>query len=382
MNFKEFFRLEINDNRVFGLDILRAVAILFVIILHTNAFLPNSAQPIIGYLVFDGVGVFFVLSGFLIGGILIKDLNKYKFNSLTLRSFWIKRWSRTLPNYFLYLFFSILLIPFIYKDFSTYNLVNYATFTHNLFSAPPDSFYGHSWSLSVEEWFYLLTPMLMMALYKLTNLSLKKVFLATSIFIIFIINFFRIKYFFDHPQFNYELFKNLRYAVFYRFDSLMYGILGAYIYYYYSDFWLRIKKPCLILGAALFFLSYLSILKENYMYRSLITFNLTSITVFLFLPSLSLFKQTQSAWRIPITYISLISYSWYLSNSIIIDILKSISWEGVVNYIQENIYPNYIWTFVKFFNYVLSWVLSFSLSLLTFKYFELPSTEYLRKKLL
>src|SRR5690606_37576027 len=156
--------------------------------------------PIIGYLVFDGVGVFFVLSGFLIGGILIKDLNRYRFNIKTLRTFWIKRWSRTLPNYFLYLFLSVLLIPILYSDFDLLWLINYSTFTHNLFSAPPYAFYGHSWSLSVEEWFYLLTPLLMLLVYKLSNFSLQKVFLTTLILIIFIINFFRIKYFFDNPN--------------------------------------------------------------------------------------------------------------------------------------------------------------------------------------
>lgn len=379
---KRFFKLDINQNRIFGLDILRSVAILFVIILHTNAFLPNSVQPIIGYLVFDGVGVFFVLSGFLIGGILIKDLNRYRFNIKTLRTFWIKRWSRTLPNYFLYLFLSVLLIPILYSDFDLLWLINYSTFTHNLFSAPPYAFYGHSWSLSVEEWFYLLTPLLMLLVYKLSNFSLQKVFLTTLILIIFIINFFRIKYFFDNPNFNYELFQNLRYAVFYRFDSLMYGILGAYIYYYYFDYWNRVKKISLKIGIVLFFLSYLTFLKEDYLYRTIITFNLTSIIVLLFLPSLSLYKQTNSVWRIPITYISLISYSWYLSNSIIIDILKSISWDVVVIFLQENVYPNYIWTIIKLFNYFSAWILSFTISLLTFKYFELPTTEFLRKKFL
>ena len=56
------------ENRILGLDILRAIAILCVVIIRSSNFMPESFIRIIQYIAFDGVSIFFVLSGFLIGG--------------------------------------------------------------------------------------------------------------------------------------------------------------------------------------------------------------------------------------------------------------------------------------------------------------------------
>ena len=70
------FKLDFDQNRVYGLDILRALAVLFVVLSHGSKLLFPSINRITFYLQFDGVAIFFVLSGFLIGGILIKVLEK------------------------------------------------------------------------------------------------------------------------------------------------------------------------------------------------------------------------------------------------------------------------------------------------------------------
>ena len=82
-------------HRIYGLDILRALAILDIVVGHL--------LYRIGYYgvvtIFDGVNLFFVLSGFLIGQILIRLLdNGIQFKSLV--NFWYRRWMRTLPAYF------------------------------------------------------------------------------------------------------------------------------------------------------------------------------------------------------------------------------------------------------------------------------------------
>jgi peptidoglycan/LPS O-acetylase OafA/YrhL len=86
------------NKRVFGLDLLRAAAILFVVIDHGNLLLPDLPRKIADLFVFDGVAIFFVLSGYLIGGILLDKLES-GFNQHSLLDFWIRRWFRTLPNY-------------------------------------------------------------------------------------------------------------------------------------------------------------------------------------------------------------------------------------------------------------------------------------------
>ncbi|HEX7914772.1 acyltransferase family protein, partial [Rudaea sp.] len=87
--------------RRFGLDAWRALAILLVLVGHASFwFLPLTRELDVWYsLAFLGVELFFVLSGFLIGGILI---DKFRSGSFHLRQFWIRRWLRTLPNYFLF----------------------------------------------------------------------------------------------------------------------------------------------------------------------------------------------------------------------------------------------------------------------------------------
>lgn len=96
------FKLQIPENRIYGLDILRAMAILFVLNIHSvHFFSPFSLIfKILTPLNLDGVTLFFVLSGFLIGGILINQFEKDRITFNTLANFWVRRWFRTLPNYF------------------------------------------------------------------------------------------------------------------------------------------------------------------------------------------------------------------------------------------------------------------------------------------
>src|SRR5579883_268892 len=94
--------------RRFGLDVWRALAITLVLVGHASFFfLPLTSKLDAWYgLAFLGVELFFVLSGFLIGGILIAE---FRDGTFRLRQFWLRRWLRTLPNYFLFLALNIVL---------------------------------------------------------------------------------------------------------------------------------------------------------------------------------------------------------------------------------------------------------------------------------
>ena len=63
------------ENRIFGLDLLRSIAILLVLFAHGDFILKENITNYNGIIKLDGVDFFFVLSGFFIGGILIKKLN-------------------------------------------------------------------------------------------------------------------------------------------------------------------------------------------------------------------------------------------------------------------------------------------------------------------
>lgn len=159
-----------------GLDGLRAIAFLVVFGFHTDM-LP------FGWL---GVQLFFVISGYLITGILIRMKEKMPAKEYFLK-FYIRRFLRIFPLYYFYLFilfmvstwlFSMLYKPKIMQVIL--DQVSYAAlYVYNFYSASiwykPTYFLDHLWSLSVEEQFYVFWPLL---IFLINEKHLKKVFLA------------------------------------------------------------------------------------------------------------------------------------------------------------------------------------------------------------
>ena len=110
---KQLFNLNIDyKNRVVGFDMLRGVGILIVLYGHGRSKIPyfpefNNFISVLGFWLMD---LFFVQSGFLIGMILIKMYEREQtFNWKTSYNFWIRRWFRTLPNYYFVLFLTTIL---------------------------------------------------------------------------------------------------------------------------------------------------------------------------------------------------------------------------------------------------------------------------------
>jgi len=166
--------------RNFGLDLIRSVAILLVLISHLNISDQSTCGLKIGGL---GVEIFFVLSGFLIGQILIRTFSK----SLSLSSimdFWIRRWFRTLPLYYL-----IIILKFILIDHSLgYKILVYFFFLQNNFVGI--DFMPVTWSLVIEEWFYLTLPMIMLVFFHSGKVSPRALMIFILAFI-FSISFLR-----------------------------------------------------------------------------------------------------------------------------------------------------------------------------------------------
>jgi len=146
-----------DSRRLGGLDLLRSAAIVSVVLCH---YCIDKPFPIpfnrYGWV---GVDLFFVLSGYLIGGQLFSL--ELKHHSIPLKTFYLRRFLRTLPNYYvvLALFVAIPgLSPLTSLKEKLVFLPQYLTFTHNLFLVMP--FFQLSWSLCVEEHFYLMLPLL------------------------------------------------------------------------------------------------------------------------------------------------------------------------------------------------------------------------------
>lgn len=139
-----------------SLDGLRAIAILLVLSLHTGVI----------HFGWIGVQLFFVLSGYLITGILWKEKSREESISHKLKKFWVRRSLRILPLYFgyllilslAYLFFHF---PASYRAYIVYLLTYSYNFTRGLPGWTMEPAFAHLWSLAIEEQFYLLFPLVL-----------------------------------------------------------------------------------------------------------------------------------------------------------------------------------------------------------------------------
>ncbi len=145
------------SSRLWGLDLLRAIAILAVLLLHTQPFVFEFSANIPRALYFGwaGVDLFFVLSGFLIGSQAYNNrepLSIFK----GVKDFWLRRWFRTIPLYLLVLVVYIGIKPLVGYPFQG-EVWPFFFFLQN-FLEPKD--FVQSWSLCIEEQFYFFLPLL------------------------------------------------------------------------------------------------------------------------------------------------------------------------------------------------------------------------------
>lgn len=353
------------SKRVIGLDVLRSIAILSVVYVHGAQY---SAKPNI-YLkwmpiAIDGVSIFFVLSGFLIGGILIRQLAEKPFNSQSLRHFWLRRWFRTLPNYFLVLFLLLAYRLWVLHDLWDFSNL-YFFFSQNLAWSHPE-FFPEAWSLSVEEWFYLLFPL---SVYGMLNakVSWSKALLRVSLAFLVIPLLFRV-YKFEFLAYSGTFDEEFRKIVVLRLDSLMFGVLAAFWRFKKPGTYQKSALPLLFAGLLLLLLLYWNPGNWKNLYRP-IYLSIESFTCFLFLPYLSSLKTTGSLLLDRVfVFVSVISYSMYLLHlSVIQGHLIPIF---TSKFELDELLLLYPWLAMTAY-----WVLSFLLSSLQYHWFERPMTK-------
>jgi peptidoglycan/LPS O-acetylase OafA/YrhL len=153
----------LSSSRFHGLDTLRAVAIVLVMLYHLSilqGLLPAVLEPVaaVGWI---GVDLFFVLSGFLIGSQLLKPY--LAGGAASLREFYVRRAYRILPAYLVVL--ALYYVAPVWREAKGPSAAwQYLSFTWNLFlrGYPEQRAFSHVWSLCVEEHFYLLLPVLLL----------------------------------------------------------------------------------------------------------------------------------------------------------------------------------------------------------------------------
>lgn len=146
-----------------GLDGLRAVAVILVMLTHSYRTAGFPHWPVLypiavrGYF---GVDIFFVISGFLITTLLAREVERT--GSVNLRRFYLRRFLRILPAYGALMVVVAALQLLGAADLQARDWIGAITYTTNFFYHPAWEL-GHSWSLAIEEHFYLLWPFALFA---------------------------------------------------------------------------------------------------------------------------------------------------------------------------------------------------------------------------
>lgn len=204
------------------LDVLRCVAVLLIILHHGDiiALFTNS-----GWI---GVDLFFVLSGFLISGLLFSEYKKR--SSINCKRFYIRRALKIYPVFYVFLFLTGLVWHFYLHDPPSLTRLLHEIFFVQNYEQPV---WGHTWSLAVEEHFYILLPILLLLLMRYSAdrknpfRAIPWCFAATAVACV---AFRAESAYLGQPNLLWAYS-----ATHERFDSLFFGVLIGYFYNFHGD---------------------------------------------------------------------------------------------------------------------------------------------------
>ena len=355
---QEFNNLPINFNqRNGGLDLMRSVAILIVLLQHSLLFYSKSeTQYLTSSMInlFDGVSIFFVLSGFLIGNILLRTFIEEEATYHALYTFWKRRWIRTIPSYYLVMTIVLVLSILSNKNDTFLNHLNYYFFLQNI-TIELSKFYPEAWSLSIEEWFYVLFPLILLLL---TNFFQKDQLMVITILIFLVFPLF-IRFVFS---FNFQDF-DFRKLVIFRLDAIVYGVIIAFVKIKYCLFFYRLKYHLFTLGLIL--LATLSILKFKNQLSDFneLFYSFEALGYCLIIPFIYDLKLSQKSLLGQFTYfVSTRSYLLYLIN-------LSLVLGFIIPFFKEKFS---VLNQIPFLCFVLFWVINFLLAELIYHFYERP----------
>ncbi|SHM46857.1 acyltransferase [Rhodanobacter sp. OK091] len=312
-------------HRLPGLDLLRAIAIVWVMLFHS--FIVGGLGPDFAWLSrygWAGVDIFFVLSGFLIGTQVLRPLKRGE--PLSFGAFYGRRAWRILPAFAvvlaLYVWF-----PGLREVPGLQPWWQFATFTLNLLTDTNNQAFSHAWSLCVEEHFYLVFPLLA---WWLTRRSSTLGFISLCVAVVMLGVALRTTVWLhdvamDPPR-NWFL-EDIYYPTWMRLDGLLMGIMLATLRVYRPQAWTRLqaRSNMVLLGGigvscfALWLFRDRTGLLANALGWPLLSFGF-GLLVFAGADRQSLLGR----WRLPgAGWLAGISYSLYLSHKIAFHVVST-----------------------------------------------------------
>ncbi|MBP7651985.1 acyltransferase [Candidatus Dependentiae bacterium] len=249
--------------RYVHIDFLRGIAIILVLFHHMPYKTP-AVQGITDYIInmfkiggWSGVDLFFVLSGFIVSNILFKEyIKKGKIN---LKLFVLRRIIRIFPPFYI----CLAVMGLVYYFFiGTDRNLFFKTIIVNLIYCQNyyyRNIFVHTWSLAVEEHFYIILPVILYIFMKINKNSFRKfwILLVVIIFSVILARYINslVSSWFHYVKVSYM------YATHLRFDGLAFGVLLSYFFSFSNNQFKKIfnKKIMLLSGFILispfFFLS-------------------------------------------------------------------------------------------------------------------------------
>ena len=214
-----------------GLDTLRALAIVLVVLHHYVLFVSRADTfGWVGRIGWVGVDLFFALSGYLIGNQIFAALRDR--DGLSLPRFYARRLLRTLPN-----FYVVLALYYLWPGFRhgapLLPLWKFLSFTQNI-NLTPGTAFSHAWSLCIEEQFYMLLPALalllaMLRLPRRWTWGVVALALGAGMVVRYQV--------WNAIDGERDYFKYIYYSTFCRFDELVAGVALALLKNYHARPW-------------------------------------------------------------------------------------------------------------------------------------------------
>ncbi len=322
------------QGRNFGLDLLRCVAIAVVLANHAfiGFFVEAADVAWVGRRSWWSINALvsvewlFVLSGFLIGAMMVRGFERPGTGWSRARSFWLRRWFRTLPNYYLFLLVNILIVATGVRDgrFAGHWSWRHFVFMQNLWDGPTyPIFYPEAWSLAVDEWFYLVMPVLV--LLALGTAAMrgrnKEAFFAATAALILVPTALR---WLMPPPANFFFWDyDVRRVAILHLDATGWGVLAAVTSRWAPSFWRERVGAKALAGAALTAFAlwvvpqpYLGGWAFEHFPRATYALPLTlfSLGAFLAFPWIAALPAPHALWRRGVEHVSNYTYSLYLAH--------------------------------------------------------------------
>lgn len=364
-----------DEKKIFGLDLMRVGAILLVLAAHILWIYPNSKNLLtkgMNFSGFIGVELFFVLSGFLIGGSLHRVFLRQDYSWTIIRNFMRRRMLRIMPNYLLILLVNMAVFSLLGYDIQT--PWKYFVFLQN-FASPMLPFFPESWSMAIKEIPYFIIPFVLLFLAGFSK-NRDRLFLYMVLLLMVLPMVAKIHFYCNHPGITLpEWNVSLRSVAVYRIDAVMMGVLFAWLRYNSIARWKKYRNVLFVSGltilgglAALVGFVKLSILDFPFFYDVLFL-PLISVASAFFLPFFAEWKTAPRWLEKPVQFLGSVSYFVYLMHySLILFLMK--------HYIDTNGF-----TTMQLHGFTLSYLLiTFTSGWLLYRYFEKPILNFRAKQ--